>query len=99
MVIRRETMVDKLLNLIHPTEMHFKDDPSFSRKINAIADDKAKASRAMTKAFRNILTEIKANDFLIEIVNSTLVIGNIEPIDPGQTIYLAEVASKLSRVK
>ena len=94
-VIRRETIVDKILNLVHPTEMHFKDDPSFSRKINAIADDKVKASRAMTKAFRNILIEIKMNEFLIEIVNSTLVIGNIQPVDPRQTIYLAEVASKL----
>ena len=99
MVIRRETVVDKILNLVHPTEMHFKDDPSFNKRFNTIADDKLKASRAMTKAFRNTLMEIKANDLIIEIVNSTLVIGNIEPVDPGQTIYMAEVASKLSRVK
>jgi hypothetical protein len=99
MVIRRETVVDKILNLVHPTELQFKDDPSFNKKFNTVADDKVKASGAMTKAFRNILMEIKANDLIIEIVNSTLVIGNIQPIDPRQTIYLAEVASKLSRVK
>jgi hypothetical protein len=99
MIIRRETVVDKILNLVHPTELHFKDDPSFSKKFNAVANDKVKAWRAMTKAFRNILMEIKTNDLTIEIVNSTLVIGNNQPVGPRQTIYLAEVASKLSRVK
>jgi hypothetical protein len=99
MTIRRETVVDKILNLVHPTELQFKDDPSFNKKFNAVANDKVKASRAMTKAFRNILMEIKENDLVIEIVNSTLVIGNMQPVDPRQTIYLAEVASKLSRVK
>ena len=99
MIIRRETVVDKILNLVHPTELQFKDDPSFNKKFNVVAGDKVKASRAMTKAFRNILMEIKANDLIIEVVNSTLIIGNIQPVDPGQTIYLAELASKLSRVK
>jgi hypothetical protein len=99
MIIRRETVVDKILNLVHPTELHFKDDPAFSRKFNVVADDKEKAGRAMTKAFRNTLMEIKANDFVIEIVNSTLVVGNVLPIDAKQTVYLAEFASKLSRVK
>jgi hypothetical protein len=98
-VIKRETVVDKILNLVHPTELHFKDDPLFNKKFNTVAGDKVKASGAMTKAFRNILMEIKANDLIIEIVDSTLVIGNIQSIDPRQTIYLAEVASKLSRVK
>ncbi len=99
MVIRRETVIDKILNLVHPTEMHFKDDPAFSKKLCVVADDKTKAARAMTKAFRNVLMEIKADDFAIEIINSTLIIGNILPVDPKQTVYFAEVASKLSRAK
>jgi len=99
MLIRKETIIDEILNLVHPTEMHFKDDRAFSKKFCVVAADKEKASRAMTKAFRNVLMEIKSDDFTIEIVNSTLVIGNIEPVEPKQTVYLAEVASKLSRVK
>lgn len=99
MMIRRETIIDKILNVLHPTEMHFKDDPAFSKKLCVVADDKAKAAPAMTKAFRNALMEIRTDDFVIEIVNSTLVIGNIQPVDPKQTVYFAEVASKLSRVK
>ena len=99
MVIRRETVVDKILDLVHPTEMHFKDDPVFSRKFCVIADDREKASHAMTKAFRNILMEIRTDDFAIEIVGSSLVIGNTHAIDPKGIVYLAEIAGKLSRVK
>jgi hypothetical protein len=99
MTIRKETIVDEILNLVHPTGMHFKDDRAFSKKFCVVAGDTEKATSAMTKAFRNALMEIKNDDFAIEIVNSTLVIGNIEPIDPKQTVYLAEVASKLSGVK
>ncbi len=99
MLIRRETVVDKILDLVHPTEMHFKDDPVFSRKFCVIADDRGKASNAMTKAFRNILMETRADDFAIEIVGSALVIGNTHAIDPKGIVYLAEIAGKLSRVK
>jgi hypothetical protein len=99
MAIRRETVVDKILSLVHPAEMYFKDDPAFSKKFIVIADDKEKAVKATTKAFRNALMDIKADDFVIEIVNSTLIIGNIGPVDPKQTVYFAEIASKLSRVK
>lgn len=99
LTIRRETVIDKILNLLHPTEMHFKDDPVFSKKFNVTTEDKDKAARSMTKAFRNALMEIRMDDFVIEIVNSTLVIGNIQGVDPRQTVYVAEVASKLSRVK
>jgi hypothetical protein len=99
MIIRRETVVDKVLNFVHPTEMHFKDDPTFSKKFYVVAQDKQKATGAMTKAFRNALMEIKTDDFVIEIVNSTLVIGNIKPIEPKQIVYFAGIASKLSRTK
>ena len=99
LVIRRETVVDKIINLVHPTELHFKDDPIFSKKINVVADDKDKAARSMTKAFRNVLLEISRADWHIEIINSSLIIGSIQPIDSKQTVLLAEVAGKLSRVK
>lgn len=99
MVIRRETMTDRVLNVIHPTELHFNDHTVFNKKFNVIAEDKIKAVPAMTRAFRNALMEIKTDDFVIEIVNSTLVIGNVLPIDPKQVVYFAEVATKLSTVK
>jgi hypothetical protein len=99
MAVRRETIVDKVLDPIHPTELYFKDDPAFSKKFNVVADDKQKATRSMTKAFRNVIAELGKTDWEIEIVNSSLVIGSAQPIDPKQTVYLAEIAAKFSRVK
>jgi len=99
MVVRRETMVDKVLDPVHPTELYFKDDPAFSKKFNVVAVDKQKAARSMTKAFRNVIAELGKTDWEIEIVNSSLVVGSAQPIDPKQTVYLAEIAAKFSRVK
>ncbi|MGZ3813087.1 MAG: hypothetical protein ACXVJN_15175 [Mucilaginibacter sp.] len=99
MVIRRETFADKILNLVHPTEMRFKGHRAFGQKFNVVADNEQKAVPAMTRAFRNELMEISADDFIIEIVNSTLVIGNVQPVDPKQIVYFAEIASKLSTIK
>jgi hypothetical protein len=99
MAIRRETIVDKVLDLVHPTELHFKDDPAFSKKFNVVAGDKQKAARSMTKAFRNVVADIGKSDWEIEIVNSSMVIGSTQPVDPKLTVYLAEAAAKFSRVK
>jgi hypothetical protein len=94
-----ETAADKMANPEHPSEIYFKDDPAFSKKFRVTAADRQKASRSMTKAFRNVITEISKTNWEIEIVNSSLVVGGVQPIDPKQTVYLAEIASKFSRVK
>jgi len=99
MMVRRETVVDKILDFVHPTELQFKDDLPFSKKFHVVADDKQKTGVAMTKAFRNAVMEINADDFVIEIVKSTLILGNAQPLDPKQVVYFADAASKLSRVK
>lgn len=97
--VTHETLPDKITDPAHPTEMYFKDDPAFSKKFNVAVTDKKKASRAMTKAFRNVITETSKNNWEIEIVNSSLVIGSTLSVDPKLTVYLAEIAGKFSRVK
>jgi hypothetical protein len=99
MAIRRETLVDKLSDPVHSAELYFKDDPSFSKKISVVAADKQKATRSMTKAFRNVVLGIGQAGWEIEIVNSALIIGDNRSIDPKRIVSLATIASKLSRVK
>lgn len=99
LTVTHETLADKMANPAHPTEIYFKDDPAFSKKFNVAAANKQKASRSMTKAFRNVIAETGKTNWEIEIVNSSLVIGGVHPIDPKQTVYLAEIAGKFSRVK
>lgn len=98
-LIRRETFVDKVLNMIHPVELHFKNDPDFNNKFNVVANDKDKATAAITSDFRDVIKNIEIDDFIIEIVNNILIIGNIQLIGAQQTLKLAEIASKLSTIK
>jgi hypothetical protein len=98
-IIRQETLVDKILNAVHPVELHFKDDPHFSSKFYVVTNDKDKATAAMTSNFRDAIRDIQLDYFIIEIAGSTLIIGNVQLITPQQAIYLAEFASKLSAIK
>jgi hypothetical protein len=99
LTITHEKAADKMANPGHPTELYFKDDPAFSRKFNVTAANKSQALRSMTKAFRNVITETSKTNWEIEIFNSSMVIGGVRPLDPKQTVYLAEIAGKFSRVK
>ncbi len=65
-MIRRETFVDKILNLVHPIELHFKDDTAFSNKFLVVANDQEKATSAMTSGFRDAIMNIRMEDFIIE---------------------------------
>ena len=98
-IIRKETLVDKILNLVHPVELHFKDDPAFSSRFYVVANDQEKATRAMTSNFRATIMNIRLDDFIIEIANSILIIGSNQLISPEQAVYLADFASKLSVIK
>jgi hypothetical protein len=98
-IIRRETFVDKILNMVHPVQLQFKDDPAFSKQFYVVANDIEKANAAITMPFRQAIRDIKLDDFIIEIVGSTLIIGNVQLVNPEQTVYLADFASKLSTIK
>jgi len=99
LTVTHEKNADKMANPGHPTEVYFKDDPAFSKKFSVIAANKSQAQRSMTKAFRNVITETGKTNWEIEIVNSSMVIGGVRPLDPKLTVYLAEIAGKFSRVK
>lgn len=98
-IIKRETFIERLLNAIHPVELKFEDDSTFNKNFNVVANDQQKASNAMTPDFRNAIKDIKLKNFIIEIVNSSLLIGSIELITPEQTAELALIASNLSTIK
>lgn len=95
-LIRRETFTDKILELIHPQELHFRNDKDFNNRFYVIANDQEKAARAIDANFRKILINNSSDDFVIEIINQTLVIRTNNVINVDQTISLAEFAIKLA---
>ncbi|TSD66158.1 hypothetical protein FFF34_001790 [Inquilinus sp. KBS0705] len=98
-LIRHETLVDKVLEVIHPIELDFKEDRPFSRRFYVLTDDRHKAETAMTQEFRDAVMAIKDNDIVIEIIEHTLIIGNRKPIAPKHACYLAEFVARVSAIK
>ena len=97
-LIRRETLTDKILELIHPLELDFKEDKAFSDTFYVVVNDHFKASGGMDRDFRNAVMDIRDNDFIIEIVDHTLIIGNYDPIIPEKSIHLAEFVARVAEV-
>jgi hypothetical protein len=89
-MIRPETLADKILELIHPIELDFADDKAFSDTFYVLVNDRQKGIAAIDRNFRNVVMDIREHDFIIEIINHTLIIGNRKPISPENAIRLAE---------
>ena len=97
-LIRRETLTDKLLELIHPMELDFKEDKPFSNTFYVMVNDHLKASLAMNRNFRNAVMDIRDNDFIIEVVDHTLIIGNYDPVIPEKSIHIGEFVERIAEL-
>jgi len=94
-LIRRETLVDKIKELIHPVELDFAEDKAFSDTFYMLVSDRQKAIAGTDRNFRNVIMDIRLDDFVIEIVEHTLIIGNTHPVSAEKVIHLAEFVSRL----
>ncbi|HEY8783780.1 MAG TPA: hypothetical protein VIM16_19280 [Mucilaginibacter sp.] len=95
-LIRRETLTDKLIELIHPVELDFEEDKAFSDTFYVLVNERDKAASAIDRNFRNAVMDIRHDNFVIEIVEHTLIIGSQEPISPERAVYLAEFVSRVA---
>jgi hypothetical protein len=98
-IIRTETIVDKIREIIFPIEFDVKDDKSFSNRFYVLTDDRQKAETALTREFRDAVMSIKKSDFVIEIFEHTLIIGNHKSVTPENTLYLADFVARLADLK
>ncbi|QEM04575.1 hypothetical protein DIU31_014025 [Mucilaginibacter rubeus] len=94
-LIRRETLVDKIIELIHPVELDFAEDKAFSDTFYMLVSDRQKAITGADRNFRNVVMDIRLDDFVIEIVEHTLIIGNTHAISAEKATHLAEFVSRL----
>jgi hypothetical protein len=89
-LIRPETLTDKIIELIHPVELDFKEDKAFSDTFYVLISNYEKALAGINRDFRNAVMDVRCDDFAIEIVEHTLLIGSRKPISPEKAIHLAE---------
>jgi hypothetical protein len=94
-MIRPETLVDKLIELVHPVELDFEDDKAFSDTFYVLVNDRWKADIAMDRNFRNVVMDMRHEDIIIEIIDHTLIIGHNRPVSPDASVQLAEFVVRL----
>ena len=97
-VIRHETLRDKIIELIHPIELDFDEDRAFSNMFYVIVNDVQKARAGMDRNFRNAVMDIRDDDFMIEIVNHTLIIGSHHPVSPEKAAHIADFVNRLAEL-
>jgi hypothetical protein len=97
-LIRRETLADKIIELVHPVELDFAEDKPFSDTFYVLVNDRQKAAAAVDRNFRNAVMDIREDDFVIEIIEHTLIIGSQKPVSPERAVFLAEFVARLSSI-
>jgi hypothetical protein len=97
-LIRRETLADKIIELVHPVELDFEDDKAFSDTFYVLVNDRNKALRGMDRNFRNAVMDLRHDEFIIEIVGHTLIAGRQGITMPETTVHLAEFAERLCKL-
>lgn len=98
-LIRKETLTDRMMNVIHPVELKFDDDQAFSRNFYTVANDAEKAGKAMDRNFRSALMDIEIGDYFIEANEKEMLIGIDEWLSPENAIKAAEIGCKLAAVR
>ncbi len=94
-LIRPETLYDKILEIIHPLELDFEEDKAFSDAFYVVINDLAKAKAGIDRNFRNAVMDVRHDDLVIEIVEHTLIIGNRKPLSADKAVQMAGFVSRL----
>jgi hypothetical protein len=97
-LIRPETLTDKIIELIHPVEVDFEEDKAFSDTFYVLVNNLEKAVAGIDRNFRNAVMDTRADDFVIELVEHTLIIGNTKPISAEKAIHLAEFIERVASI-
>ena len=96
-LIRRETLTDKIIELVHPVELDFEEDKAFSDTFYVLVNDRDKAVRSIDRNFRNAVMDIREDCFVVEIIGHTLIAGSQNPVMPGMAVHLAEFAERVCK--
>jgi len=94
-LIRRETLADKIIEIVHPVEIDFENDKAFSDTFYVVANDFDKAVLGINRSFRNAVMDVRHDDFNIEVFDHTLIIGDRKHVTPEKAVHLAEFVSRL----
>lgn len=97
-LIKNETFLDRVKNLLIPIDVDFDEDKTFSKRFLVVTNDKMKAQLKLNQRLRDLINEINLKDFIIEINGYDLIIGNEKIISEETVFIFAEFLKKLARM-
>jgi hypothetical protein len=98
-LIKTETLLDKIHEIIHPIEVDFKEDADFSKEFYVMASDQLLASSLLNAQIRGCLKQLNRKDVWIEIAGENLIIGNKKPIDTEATMEMCDLLIKIAELQ
>ncbi|MGC4038296.1 MAG: hypothetical protein QM764_20200 [Chitinophagaceae bacterium] len=96
-VIKPESILDKIHDLINPIELDFKEDKIFSNKFYVITNNKGIAEARMNQAFRDCVQSLDVPEFLIEIKDNKLIVGNRKVLQHSDALGFVKFLEKISK--
>lgn len=88
-LIRTETMVDKIRELIHHAEIDFEDDKAFSNQFYVLANAEDDARKLLGPSMRQMIAGLRLKDLMIEVVDDVMIICDNKNIDPTTAVEMA----------
>jgi hypothetical protein len=88
LLIRRETLADKINELFHLMELDFEEDKAFSKQFFVFASDQTKAVSLLNEAFRTAAIKAADDDLFIEVADSIVLIGNKQTVEEKSSLNM-----------
>jgi hypothetical protein len=98
-LIKPETILDKIHELINPIELDFEDDRHFSNKFYVVTNDELKAKLQLTPLFRSIITSIRLKEFVIEIIDHQLIFGDKKCAQSVTALEIVNIFDSIAKAK
>jgi hypothetical protein len=97
-LIRPETMADKICELIHHAEVDFTEDREFSHHFYVVASKEDDARKLLGPGLRQSIAALRLTDFMIEVVDNVMIVGDNKAVDPTTAGEMASFLCGLSRL-
>jgi hypothetical protein len=98
-LIKSETIFDKIHELVHPIEIDFNEDPDFSKQFYVMASGESLTRNLLDARFRYCLKQLNRKDMWIEVAQDKLIIGNKKRIDVQATLEMANLISSIAELQ
>lgn len=94
-LIKPETVIEKLIELVNPIEIDFKENKEFSSKYYVLANDEKKLRENIDL---NLLEHInKHKELYIEIINGIILIRTLKPVDSNSIKTVVELIEDINK--